>query len=144
MTTRREQHMSSSTVLLGVVLALGGLGIRQSFGAPAPELTRSHTAGDVTVTVTYLNPQNAEDARFLVLLDTHSVNLDKYHLKNLSLIHDDKGQMYQPKEIESKGVGHHREVTLIFAKPSQDASRIELVIKEIAGVDKRSFRWELR
>jgi hypothetical protein len=88
--------------------------------------------------VTYLNPQGMEDARFQIVLDTHAVNLDNYYLKNPSLLHDDKGQMYQPKEIEAKGTGHHREITLIFPKPSPNAKRLDLVIKEIAGVEKRS------
>ena len=142
MTGHRKLH-ASSAMLWGGLLALSLMGVDRSFGAPASGLARSHSGGGVTVTVTYLNPQGMEDARFQIVLDTHTVNLDNYYLKNLSLLHDDKGQMYQPKEIETKGAGHHREITLIFPKPAPDAKRLDLVIKEIAGVEKRSFRWEL-
>jgi hypothetical protein len=129
---------------LTIALLLASLAwVDHGRGAPAPSWVRSHSGGGVTVQVTYLNPESVEDARFGVLLDTHSVNLDQYNLKNLSLLHAEKTDMLQPIRVESKGSGHHREFTLVFPKPSAKLKRLELVIKNIAGVDKRSFEWDL-
>jgi hypothetical protein len=121
----------------------GWLWLGESFGAPAPELTRSHSGGGVTVKVTYVNPQATDDVRFQVVLDTHSVNLDGYDLKTLSSLRDDAGQNYQPTKVENKGSGHHRETALTFPRPSPGAKRLELVIEGIAGVKERTFRWDL-
>ena len=131
-------------ILLGGLLLVDLSGSRESFGAADLGLTRTHSGGGVTVKVTYLNPQGTDDTRFQVALDTHSVNLDGYDLKNLSLLRDDAGQSYQATKVENKGSGHHREITLIFPKPSDGTKRFELVIQDIAKVKERSFSWDLK
>ena len=109
-----------------------------------PALTRIHSGGGVTAKVTYLNPEGTEDTRFEISLDTHSVNLDNYDLKALSLLRDDAGKVYQPNRIENKGSGHHRQLVLVFPKATQGSKRLELLIKDIAGVKERSFVWDLQ
>ena len=130
--------------LLGATMLIGLFGAGESFGAAAPGLARTNSGGGVTVKVTYLNPEDAAGPRFQVVLDTHSVDLDAFDLKNVSVLRDDAGKDYQPTQLENKGGGHHREVTLAFPKSASGAKRLELVIKEIAGVKERSFRWELK
>jgi hypothetical protein len=78
-----------------------------------------------------------------VALDTHSVNLDSYDLKTISLLRDDAGNSYSSTTVENKGSGHHRETTVSFAKVASGSKRIELVIKDVAGVKERIFRWDL-
>ena len=131
-------------VLLKGLFLLGLFGLSEGFGAAAPGLTRTHTGGGVTVKVTYLNPKETESVRFEVVLDTHSVNLDGYDLKVLSVLRDEMGKEYQPTQVENKGSGHHREIILIFPKSSSGAKRLDLVIKDIAKVKERSFSWDLR
>lgn len=118
------------------------LGIRVSYAAGAPRLTQTDSGGGVTVKVTYLNPQGTEDARFDIALDTHSVNLDAYDLKAVSVLRDAAGNTYQPIRIENKGSGHHRQVIVVFPKPSGEVRNLELVIKDIAGVKERIFQWD--
>jgi len=132
------------SLLWGTVALIGLFGIGQSFGAAAPGLTRTNSGGGVTAKVTYLNPGGPEGPRFRVVLDTHSVDLDAFDLKNVSVLRDDAGKEYQPTQMENKGGGHHREVTLAFPKSASGAKQLELVIKEIAGVKERAFRWELK
>jgi hypothetical protein len=96
------------------------------------------------VNVTYPHSQNTEEPRFEVVLDTHSVNLDAYDLKALSLLRDDSGKTYQPVRAENKGSGHHREIAIVFPKVSAPAKRLELVIKDIAGIKERSFSWDFQ
>src|SRR5713226_3966193 len=132
--------MNKATASLAAFVVALLFGNPRSFGAAAG-LTRSHSGGGVTVKVTYVNPQATGDIRFQVALDTHSVNLDGYDLKSLSSLRDDASQTHQPTEMENKGSGHHREVTLIFPRLSPGAKQIEIVIKDIAGVKERTFRW---
>jgi len=132
-----------SAFILSLGLLLGGLPVAGESGAAASEPTQTHSGGGVTVKVTYLNPQRSEDARFQVVLDTHSVNLDEYDLKSLSLLRDGTGKTYQPKQVENKGSGHHRQITIVFPKVAPETKKLELVLKEIAGVKERSLRWDL-
>jgi hypothetical protein len=112
--------------------------------AATPALTRTNSGGGVTAKVTYLNPGGTEDTRFEISLDTHSVDLDSYDLKVLSSLRVDTGKTYQPTKVENKGSGHHRQLLLIFPKATSESKRLELVIREIAGVKERSFVWDLQ
>jgi len=135
--------------VMSVILFVGGVFLfslfetRVSFGASAGGLTQTQAGGGVTVKVTYLNPRASDDVRFEVILDTHSANLDGYDLKNLSLLRDEAGKTYEVTKTENKGSGHHREINIVFSKPSAEAKRLELVIKDVAGVKERTFRWNL-
>jgi hypothetical protein len=100
--------------------------------------------GGVTAKATYLNPGGTEDTRFEISLDTHSVDLDSYDLKALSSLRDDAGKVYQPTKVENKGSGHHRRLVLVFPKLARGNKRLELVVKDVAGVKERSFVWDLR
>jgi hypothetical protein len=106
-------------------------------------LTQAVSGGGVTVKATFLNPQSSEDARFDIALDTHSVDLDSYDLKALTRLRDEAGNTYQPVQVENKGSGHHRQVVLVFPKPSGNIKRLELIIKDVAGVKERLFHWDL-
>jgi hypothetical protein len=135
--------------VMSVILFVGGLFLFSLFetgaslGASAGGLTQTQAGGGVTVKVTYLNPKASDDVRFEVILDTHSVNLDGYDLKSLSLLRDEAGKTYEVAKTENKGSGHHRELTIVFSKPSPEAKRLELVIKDIAGIRERIFRWNV-
>lgn len=135
--------------VISIIFFAGGLFLaslfaaRVSSGAPAGGLTQTQSGGGVTVKVTYLNPKASGEVRFQVVLDTHSVNLDGYDLKSLSLLRDEAGKTYEVAKTENKGSGHHREITIIFSRPSTEAKRLELVIQDVAGVKERTFRWNL-
>jgi hypothetical protein len=133
----------SPLALFGGLLLFGIFGGNKVFGATVLGLTRTHSGAGVTVKVTYLNPKETESVRFEVVLDTHSVNLDGYDLKVLSVLRDETGKEYQSTQVENKGSGHHREIILIFPKSSSGAKRLDLVIKDIAKVKERSFSWHL-
>lgn len=136
--------MKAFIPFLGWLFLFGLLGHGQSFGAAVSHTTRTVSGGGVTVTVTYLDPKTSNDLRFQVVLDTHSVNLDGYDLKAITVLRDDTGKSYLPTEVENKGSGHHREVTVIFPKVSSEANRLEIVIKDIAGMKERTFNWDVQ
>lgn len=135
--------MKALAILLAGLVLSGLLENGESFGAAASNTTQTVFGGGVAAKVTYLNPKSNDDPRFQVVLDTHSVALDSYDLKAMSLLRDDTGKTYLPNAVENKGSGHHREVILTFPKVSPEVKRLEIVIKDVAGVKERTFRWNL-
>lgn len=129
-------------IVAGLLLNLS-IGRSGSFAAESAGTVQSVTGGGVTVKVTFLNPKSGDEPRFQIVLDTHSVKLDGYDLKTLASLRDDAGKAYASTGMENKGSGHHRESTVSFAKVSPEAKRLELVIKDLAGVNARVFRWNL-
>ena len=126
------------TIALGFVMVSG-----KTSSAAASSATQTVAGGGVTVKATFLNPKDAADPRFQVVLDTHSVNLDTYDLKSIAVLRDDTEKIYVPTAIENKGGGHHREAVVTFAKLAPEAKRIELIIRDVAGVKERTFLWNL-
>lgn len=127
------------TLAMGLILG-SFLGGAVTFGAGAPGATQTVSGGGVTVKVTYLS-QTEHESKFSMALETHSVNLDGYDFKTISVLRDDTGLTMQPTGVENTGSGHHREIILTFPRPSLDRKWLELVIKDIAGVKERTFRW---
>jgi len=105
-------------------------------------LTQEAEAAGVEVTVTYENP-GAESPEFSVKLDTHSVELDAYRIEEITVLRDDAGRSYDAELASSSGSGHHSEVALLFKGADISGSKhVELVIKGLAGVEERVFRFE--
>jgi len=135
--------MKSLKLCFTAFLLAGFVGGGESRAASTSEATQTVAGGGVSVAVTYMNPRSQESAKFQVTLNTHSVTLDSYDLKTLALLRDGAGKTYPPTNVENKGSGHHRTVVLTFPKVSPEAKRVEVVIKDIAGVKERAFRWTL-
>jgi hypothetical protein len=135
----RKQFM---TAWLFVLLAAWLFAVAPSHAAAPAGTTQSNTGGGVTAKATFFNPQGTEDLRFDITLDTHSIDLDAYDLKASSVLRDDTGNTYQPIRVENKGSGHHRQVVLVFSRPAGDVKKLELVVKDIAGVKERVFRFD--
>ncbi|MEX0803296.1 MAG: hypothetical protein WD688_08275 [Candidatus Binatia bacterium] len=132
-------------VFLGCLLFSGMGGYSEIVEAADSEMTKTISGGGVTAKVTYLNPKdNNDEPRFQIVLDTHSANLDAYDLKTITALRDDTGKTYLATGIENKGSGHHREATLTFPKVSPESKRFEVIIKDVAGVKERAFRWNLQ
>lgn len=135
--------MNARRVFVAGLLLSGLLVMSESLGAAASHTTRTDSGGGVTVKVTLLDSKTSGELRFQVVLDTHSVNLDGYDLKSLSSLRDDAGNLYLPTAVENKGSGHHRQSTVLFSKVAPSTKRVELVIKDVAGVKERLFRLNL-
>lgn len=106
-------------------------------------ITSEAEAAGVTAKVTYSNPGAAAPV-FNVVLDTHSVELDQYVLEDILVLKDPAGKEHKPKLTSSKGSGHHREATLEFKEAQlSGVDHVELVIKGVAGVPERVFRFDL-
>ncbi len=124
--------------------------------------------GNVEVSTTYITPNYLEaqglvnvvgdlkleeEFAFAVYLNTHSVNLTGYQVDKLSYLRDEQGQEYSalPGWISLNESDHHRSGIIRFARfdnsgnavVKPEAKFFELVIKDIAGIGERRFRWEL-
>ncbi len=127
-------------LLIGIVSS-ATLSTGWMYAAAGTDLSRTVSGAGVTVKVTYL-AHASDDLRFSVAMDTHSVNLDGYDLKGLSFVRDDTGAVMQAVEVKNKGGGHHCEVILVFPRALGDWKWLEVVIKDVAGVKERTFRWD--
>jgi hypothetical protein len=113
-----------------------------SYAASSSMSAASNSSGGVTVKVTHRAPQPPNELRFEVALDAHSLDLDPYDLRNLTLLRDANGKTYEPLNFEKKGSGHHREAVVFFPQPSA-GGQVEVIIKDVAGVKERVFRFNI-
>ncbi len=117
-----------------------------SFPNPTNGMVQSHEGGSVTINVEW---QGAEDHSlvFYVALNTHSVDLDNYDLRELAVLRDNGGEEYSPTSWESASGGHHRQGVLHFPLPDSlvqgEAEYLEIMIRDVAGIEARVMKWEL-
>ncbi len=163
--------MSRKTVLLMGVLALVALWGVGCASAPAPTTapatrvsvasnsassaptggnsngadfeTESNEGGSVTVAVKPTALAVGAPVEFDIAMNTHAVDLSD-DLTKTAFLRDDTGKEYQP--IGSDGPaegGHHRSGVLKFPALTGKPKYVELVIKGLAQVPERVFRWNL-
>ncbi len=98
----------------------------------------------VKVEVTPLNlPQGESSLDFAVVFDTHSVELD-FDPAKIGVLRDDQGHEYPALAWEGSGpTGHHRSGTLRFKLLDHPTDFVEVVIRDVAEVPARAFRWDL-
>lgn len=132
--------------VLGVIAVAGvltGAGEVLAASNLQAKLSQQVAGGGVTVIATLLKEQTEITAIKLVL-DTHSANLDGYKLDAFATLQDDTGKTYPLVAVEQpSGGGHHRQAVLRFGQVSPRAKTIELIVKDVAGVKERIFRWSL-
>ena len=94
----------------------------------------------ITVTPIELSAQ-AQEWKFNVIMNTHSVELDQDMIKIATLV-DDSGKKHKPLRWEGASAGgHHREGMLIFSSVTPAPRSVELKIS--IGNVIRSFAWQL-
>ncbi len=115
-------------------------------------LNQTNQGGSVTIEATWENPSAGDTApvRFAIVMDTHSVDLDGYDLGQLALLRNDQGTEVTPETWEAAPGGHHRPGRLTFPQTSggqpivgPQTTRIELIVRDVAGVKERSLQWEV-
>jgi len=160
----RTKYRISPWLARGIALATLAVIVRVALGfwntrspaqpadtAPAAAVsgavTQTNEGGQVTIKATWQGP--GAGPIFDVVLDTHAVDLDGYDLTQLALLRIDGAREIRPTGWDAPKGGHHRAGTLTFPATAADGSAlivpdtrtIELVIRDIAGVPERVFRW---
>jgi len=96
---------------------------------------RENSDAGIKITVTYL-PDITDATAFDIKVTAHNDYNDDF--KNNSYLRDSSGKTYQPISYEGEG-GHHASGTLRF--PKIESKRFELVVKNVAEVEERVFKW---
>jgi hypothetical protein len=118
--------------------------------APAADApSQTNEGNQVTITATWAG-MNAGPV-FDIAMDTHAVDLDGYNLRQLAVLRVDDGATIEPTSWDAPKGGHHRKGTLTFPSATAEgravlgsqARTVELIIRDVAGVPVRSFRWIL-
>ena len=102
--------------------------------------SQTNSEGAVTITVT---PKNLSDGTwdFEIALDTHSEELS-VDLATAVVLVDDQGTEYPALGWEGDPPGgHHRAGVLSFAPITTQPRSVMLIIRQLGGVQERSFVW---
>lgn len=111
--------------------------------ASSPFATKSNSGGSVDVEVTPTALNIGEPMAFDLAMNTHSVDLSD-DMTQIAVLRDDAGKEYKPTAWEGgEPGGHHRAGVLKFAALTSKPKYLELVIKGLARVPERVFRWDL-
>lgn len=106
------------------------------------QLTKqSDNQGEVIVEVIPILLEKGLEARFKVLLDTHTIELS-YDLSQAASLRDDLGNSLKSLSWSGGSGGHHLDGELVFPDISEKAKFVELTITGISGFDRR-FKWNL-
>lgn len=105
--------------------------------------SRQNDEGNVIVVVRPVDLEPGKNPKFEIQFNTHSVDLS-FDVSQIVTLDDDKGNIFdQPLWNGSPAGGHHRSGTLIFQKTLQKTKFVELVIKNVAAIPERKFRWDI-
>ncbi|MCZ7385743.1 MAG: hypothetical protein O8C63_13505 [Candidatus Methanoperedens sp.] len=124
-------------IALSILAAVAISGCLSGGDKPPADLLepRVNSEADVTISVTYL-PDITDATAFEIKVTAHKDYDDNF--KDNSYLRDSSGKIYQPLSYEGAG-GHHASGTLRF--PKIESKSFELVIKDVAGVNERVFKW---
>ncbi len=124
-------------IALSILVAVAISGCLSGDDKPPADLLepRENSEADVKISVTYL-PDITDATAFEIKVTAHKDYDDDF--KKNSYLRDSSGKTYQPLSYEGEG-GHHASGTLRF--PKIESKRFELVIKDVAGVNERVFKW---
>lgn len=130
----------STATVVPTVLATNT--VKPSVPSSAFEM-QSKSAGSVDIDVTPKVIQVGQPMAFEILMNTHSVDLSD-DMTQIVILRDDQGKEYQPIAWEGQEPGgHHRGGIIKFAASASKPKYVELVIKGLAKVPERIFRWDL-
>ncbi len=130
-------RISGIIIVLSILTAVAISGCISGGEKPLADLLepRVNSEAGVQITAAYL-PDITDATAFEIKVTAHMDYNDDF--KNDSYLRDSSGKTYQPLSYEGAG-GHHASGILRF--PKIESKSFELVIKDIAGVNERVFKW---
>ncbi len=114
--------------------------------SPTNGLVQTSNGGGVDIEVEWRGLKDGSLV-FSVVMDTHSGSVDQYDLRELATLRDSRGKEYRPGILDIPPGGHHRSGLLTF--PISDLSNpltakyFDVILRDIAGVAERDFKWQL-
>jgi len=127
--------------VLAVVIAIVGIAIALEANAYERISNRENRA---RVDVVPIQLEFGKSAKFEIRMNTHSGDLSQ-DLVFVSTLKDDNGREYHPVEWEGAPPGgHHRTGVLEFPTLNENTKSVTLVIRDVANVPERIFKWDLK
>lgn len=112
--------------------------------AGSDNLDIKNIEGRASIKVTYLNPGEKNPA-FDITVHSNTVNLRRYNIEELSLLRGYKGREYKGRWEATANRRRHKKGILTFQGVNLiKVKKIELVIKDIAGIKERRFNWQIK
>ena len=127
--------------VLAAVIAIVGVAI--ALEANAYERI-SNRENRVRVDVVPVQLEFGKSAKFEIRMNTHSCDLSQ-DLVSVSTLKDDNGREYRPVDWQGAPPGgHHRTGVLEFPALNENTKSVTLVIRDVANVPERIFKWNLK
>ena len=112
--------------------------------AESNNLSIKNSEGRVLIKATYMNPGEKSPA-FDITAHSNTVNLRRYNIGESSFLRDDRGREYKGRWEVTASRRRHKKGILIFQGVDLTGVKgIELVIKDIAGIQERRFNWQIK
>lgn len=107
--------------------------------------TQESSEANVTVSVIPRVLFLREKPVFDVVFETHSVDLN-FDVASIATLEDqDTNVLGKPQWDGTPAGGHHRNGALSFSEPlAQSIRQVTITLRDIAGVAKRTFTWEVK
>ena len=137
METTHKTNIKPALIVLSLALVFSLISNAHAYRSITSRVNR------VTVDVRPEQLANGQPVKFLVRMNTHSVNLAEDMLA-VSELRDNKGNTYQPLNWQgSPPGGHHRSGTLEFPKLEGTPKTVTLIIRNVSHVPERIFQWDI-
>ena len=128
-------------ISIGVVLLVYWITIKNKELQDTNTLTSDE--GGVTVTVNPITSLESDNWSFEIELNTHSGELPEDLKGDAELLLDNRQTLSAFSWEMSSEQSHHQEGILSFEKTGNKPGAIELILKDIGGVEERNFKWDL-
>lgn len=126
--------------ILGLISVVFILNLTSVAGAYEVQSNRQNS---VRVDVQPVQLKPGQPVKFEIRLNTHSEDLGQ-DLIAVSALEDNNGRKYRPIDWDgSPPGGHHRQGVLAFPALDGTPASITLVIRDIAAIPARIFKWSL-
>jgi len=158
-----QQIMSVNTVILrNVAIVVSGVVVLSAFGVTALSSPPSHniaandlpadpielpalnnSENNVSIDVNPIDFSYTKPVNIAMALNTHQGSLD-FELDKISVLVCEQGMEFEPVRWEGSAPGgHHRRGTLTFPALNHEVSQLTLTIKNVYGVQERTFEWSI-
>jgi hypothetical protein len=131
--------MSQGMMMQGMMGGTASAGTATEEQKGGQQQAQEKSEAGVTAKVT----QEGRDGtlKFTIALETHTVALDTYKLDEIVVLRAG-GKEQSGRVVSQEGSGHHRSAVVEFNNPG--TKEVEIVIKGVAGVPERVFRFTLQ
>lgn len=141
--TNKVLAIICAIVILEVVYAISKPIKTEMSSTVQSQPSTSNKEANVSIEVTPKVLETGKNPEFQIAFNTHSVDLS-FDVTKVVVLTDEAGNKYTDSTWNGAGPGgHHRDGTITFNQPLINTKSVELIIKDVAGVPERKFKWNI-